>query len=84
MLVCRHFDNWLESIDDPSVKELVRKNTIMTGGALVTLITENRVNDFDFYFRNRETALAVAKSTSGSRPARMRHRAWFQLERLSR
>ena len=60
MLVCRHFDNWLESIDDPSVKELVRKNTIMTGGALVTLITENRVNDFDFYFRNRETALAVA------------------------
>jgi len=60
MLVCRHFDNWLESIDDASVKELVRKNTIMTGGALVTLITENRVNDFDFYFRNRETALAVA------------------------
>lgn len=61
MLVCRHFDNWLESIDDANVKELVRKNTIMTGGALVTLITENRVNDFDFYFRNRETALAVAK-----------------------
>ena len=60
MLVCRHFDNWLETIDDASVKELVRKNTIMTGGALVTLITENRVNDFDFYFRNRETALAVA------------------------
>ena len=61
MLICRHFDKWVESIEDAAVKEAVRKNTILTGGALVTLLTTNDVNDFDYYFRNRETALLVAK-----------------------
>jgi hypothetical protein len=61
MLICRHFDKWVESIEDPAVKEAVQKNTILTGGALVTLLTTNDVNDFDFYFRDRATALVVAK-----------------------
>jgi hypothetical protein len=61
MLICRHFDKWVESIEDATVKEAVKNNTILTGGALVTLLTTNTVNDFDFYFRNRETALIVAK-----------------------
>lgn len=61
MLICRKFDNWLESIDCPTTRELVKNGTVLTGGAIVTLLTENRVNDFDFYFRNRETAFAVAQ-----------------------
>lgn len=61
MLICRKFDDWLESIDCPATRKLVQDGTVLTGGAIVTLLTENRVNDFDFYFRNRETALAVAK-----------------------
>lgn len=61
MLVCRHFDRWVESIKDESVKKLVQQNTVMTGGALASLLDTNKVNDFDFYFRTRETALAVAR-----------------------
>lgn len=61
MLICRQFDKWVESIEDAKVKELVKANTILTGGALVTLLTQNTVNDFDFYFRNRETVSAVAR-----------------------
>lgn len=61
MLICRHFDRWCESIKDENVRNLVKENTILTGGSIVTLLTENSVNDFDFYFRNKETALAVAK-----------------------
>ncbi len=76
MLVCRQFDKWVESIEDAKVKELVKDNTILTGGALVTLLTQNTVNDFDFYFRNRETALAVARyyvaKFLGNPPARFR------------
>lgn len=76
MLICRHFDKWVESIEDAAVKEAVRKNTILTGGALVTLLTTNSVNDFDFYFRNRETALVVAKyyvqKFLGNPPAKFR------------
>lgn len=61
MLICRKFDEWVESIECPNTRKLVEEGTVLTGGAIVTLLTENRVNDFDFYFRNRETALAVAQ-----------------------
>lgn len=61
MLICRHFDRWCASIKDEAVRKLVEQNTILTGGSIVTLLTENTVNDYDFYFRNKETALAVAK-----------------------
>ena len=60
MLICRKFDSWLESIECPATRNMVNHGTILTGEAIVTLLTENRVNDFDFYFRDRETALAVA------------------------
>lgn len=60
MIICRKFDAWCRSITDESIRKLVEQNTILTGGAIVTLLTENKVNDFDFYFRNHETAAAVA------------------------
>jgi len=61
-LILRHkFDLFLKSITDPSVKELVKENTIITGGSIVSLLLNEQVSDFDLYFRNSETALAVAK-----------------------
>jgi hypothetical protein len=60
MIICRKFDAWCRSITDEGLRKMVDQNTILTGGAIVTLLTENKVNDFDFYFRNRETAAAVA------------------------
>ena len=60
MLICRKFDDWVATIEDAKTRERVKEGTILTGGAIVTLLTENRVNDFDFYFRDRETARMVA------------------------
>ena len=52
--------NWLESIDDNEIKEIVKNNTIITGGAIVSLLTGEEVNDYDIYFRTREAVLKVA------------------------
>jgi hypothetical protein len=57
----KKFNDWLESITDASVKNLVRDNTIITGGAIVSLMNNEKPNDYDLYFRNKETALAVAR-----------------------
>lgn len=54
-------DDWLSSIEDETVRELARKNTIVTGGCIASMLLKESVNDFDLYFANRETALAVAK-----------------------
>jgi len=54
-------DEWIASIDDESVRELATKNTIVTGGCIASMLLKEPVNDFDIYFRNKETAVAVAK-----------------------
>jgi len=50
-----------ESIEDPRVKELVQKNTIITGGAIPSMLAGEKVNDFDLYFTDLETVKAVAE-----------------------
>jgi hypothetical protein len=57
----KKIDDWLESIDDESVRELCKKNTIVTGGSIASMLLREKVNDYDIYFRNKETVLAVAK-----------------------
>lgn len=56
----RKFDDFLASIDDLAVRALVEKNTIITGGSIASMLLGEKVNDFDLYFRNKETVLAVA------------------------
>lgn len=57
----RKFKALLDSIDDEDVKKLVANNTIITGGSIASMLLQEDVNDFDLYFRNRETVLAVAR-----------------------
>jgi hypothetical protein len=54
-------DQWLASIDDISVRERAAKNTIVTGGCIVSLLSNEPVNDFDLYFKDMATAEAVGK-----------------------
>lgn len=54
-------DRWVESIDDASVKEIVRKNAIVTGGALVSLLNGEPPNDYDVYFKTKEACASVAR-----------------------
>lgn len=61
-LVCgskmRHF---LASVKDESVAKLIKENTIITGGAIASMLRGEEVSDFDIYFRTKEATLTVAK-----------------------
>jgi len=59
-IICRKFDAWCESITDEQTCEMVKKNTVCTGGAIASMLMNEEVNDFDFYFRDFETVRAVA------------------------
>ena len=52
--------DWTDSIKDENVKKIVMENTIVTGGALVSLLTGDTVHDYDVYFRTQEAVIAVA------------------------
>lgn len=53
--------SWFKSITDDHVRNLAQKNTIITGGAIASMMLGEQVNDFDIYFRTKEATLAVAE-----------------------
>jgi len=61
MTISRKINSWLESIEDEKVRNLARENTIVTGGCIVSMLLGEQVNDFDLYFRNKETTEEIAK-----------------------
>lgn len=60
-ILCKKFDDWVNSITDERVKKLANNNTIITGGCIASMLLREKINDFDLYFANKDTALAVAQ-----------------------
>lgn len=54
-------NDWLLTIDDEALVKLIEKNVIITGGCIASMLLGEKVNDYDVYFRNKETAKAVAE-----------------------
>lgn len=49
----------VESIKDEEVRELVKENSFITGGAIVSMLLDEEVNDYDYYFKDKKTAFKV-------------------------
>lgn len=54
-------EEWLQTIDDVELIAMINKDLIITGGAIASMLLGEKVNDYDFYFRTKETAVAVAE-----------------------
>lgn len=52
---------FVDSIEDEEVRKLVDKNSIISGGSIPSMLLNEKVNDFDYYFTNQDTAVKVAK-----------------------
>ena len=59
-IISKKINEWISTIEDDSLREKVEKNTIVTGGCVVSMLLGEPVNDFDIYFRDHDTTLAVA------------------------
>lgn len=52
---------WLGSIDDEAVQKAVKKDVIVTGGSIASMLLGEKVNDYDLYFRTYDTTKLVAE-----------------------
>lgn len=59
-VLLKKFNEWVNSIHDETIQADVKKNSIITGGAIVSLLMKEKVNDFDVYFTNLETVKDIA------------------------
>lgn len=54
-------NSWVDSIDDENVRKAVKKNTIVTGGSIASMLLGEQINDYDVYFRDKHTTKLVAE-----------------------
>jgi hypothetical protein len=53
-------NQWLNTIDNEELKEKIRSNYILTGGAICSMLQGETPNDFDIYFKDQDVCLHVA------------------------
>ena len=56
----KKMDDWVNNIEDDKIKKIISENALITGGALVSLLTGEVPNDYDVYFKTYESCLKVA------------------------
>lgn len=59
-IIRRKLDAWLETIEDEGLRETCRREAVVTGGSIASMLLGEQVNDFDVYFRTKTTVKAVA------------------------
>jgi hypothetical protein len=60
LVIDSYISKWIASIKDETVRDLVKRDTIVTGGCIASMLLGEQVNDYDVYFKTRETTLAFA------------------------
>lgn len=51
---------WLDTIEDENLRKRCRNEAIVTGGSIASMLLGEEVNDFDVYFRTKDTVRDVA------------------------
>jgi len=61
MILRQKIDEWIDSIEDDMLRDDVRKNCIVTGGSIASMLLNEDINDYDVYFTNKDTTKRVAE-----------------------
>ena len=60
-ILAKKFNDWADSIEDENLRNLVKANSIITGGSIVSLLLNEQPNDFDIYLTDKKTVKAVCE-----------------------
>jgi hypothetical protein len=60
-IIGRKLNEWLESITDAELRDIIRENIVITGGCFPSMIQNETPKDFDCYFKTKEATKKVAE-----------------------
>ena len=60
-VIAKKINDWAKSITDESLRNRVLKGTVVTGGCIASMLLQEKVNDFDVYFLEKDLAADVAQ-----------------------
>lgn len=59
--IAKKLEEWLESITDKELAKELKKNVLVSGGSIVSMLLKEPVNDYDIYIKNIDTLLKLVK-----------------------
>ena len=59
--LARKLEDFAKSINDERLRKLVLRDTFITGGAITSLLMDERLNDYDIYIENMDTAMQLTE-----------------------
>lgn len=59
-IIGRKLNEWLASITDTRLRDIIRENIVITGGCFPSMIQNETPKDFDCYFKTKEATKKVA------------------------
>jgi hypothetical protein len=60
-VLTKKVNSWLDTITDEGVKRAIKEDLVITGGCFVSMLNNESPNDFDCYFKTKDTVLKVAR-----------------------
>lgn len=60
-ILTKKANDWLKHVEDLEVQQAIKRDIIITGGCITSMLLNEEPKDFDVYFRTQETASLVAK-----------------------
>lgn len=60
-IIGRKLNEWLASITDTRLRDIIRENIVITGGCFPSMIQNETPKDFDCYFKTKEATKKVAE-----------------------
>lgn len=59
-IIASKMEEWLESIDNDSLRKEVKENLLVTGGCITSMFLKEQVNDYDIYIQNMDVLSRLA------------------------
>lgn len=60
-VLLRKHNDFMDSISDSNIKEIFNKHSIITGGSIVSLLLNEKVNDYDYYLTDKCSCKKIAE-----------------------
>ncbi len=60
-IIGRKLNEWLETITDKGLRDIIRKNIVITGGCFPSMIQNEVPKDFDCYFKTKDATKKVTE-----------------------
>jgi hypothetical protein len=60
-IITKKMEDWLSTITDEELRSSVKKNLLVSGGSITSMLLDEKVNDFDVYIKDIDVLLKLTR-----------------------